>query len=125
VNNDNKPITLEQADLIRAAIEGKTVQWRVAAKRVPSAWMDYDSDALDVIACLAGDLMRNTGNYEFRVKPEPVVRWIGMYEDGEISWGYSSTKGLLIPSGSCPFTKALRLTIDPDTHEVQTWVEPI
>jgi hypothetical protein len=65
--------TIPHADLIRAVLDGKVVQWRAVGKNV-GEWIDYDSDVLDVVAALARDLSRNNGDYEFRLKPEPVTK---------------------------------------------------
>jgi hypothetical protein len=62
---------IPHADLIRAVLDGKTVQWRQANGKT---WTDYNSDPMDTISNLARDLHNYLAGYDYRIKPEPIVR---------------------------------------------------
>lgn len=61
---------IPNADLIRAVLDGKTVQWRTSKD---SEWRDLSSFR-GALICLA------QAKYdEVRLKPEPVVRWVPVF----------------------------------------------
>lgn len=61
---------IEHADLIRAVLDGKVVQSRNGAAQ----WSDHP--ALGAIAWL----LQSPDGYEFRLKPEPEVRWLSVFK---------------------------------------------
>lgn len=66
----NTPIDeIPNRELIRAVLDGKTVQWRSKVLRVGGKWDDVS--ARDAIVYLA----EASPSLEFRLKPEPVVFW--------------------------------------------------
>lgn len=73
VQPSDKPNAIPHADMIRAVLDGKVVQWRAVGKYA-GQWQDYDSELLDMVAALTIDLQKSRGDYEFRIKPEPVTK---------------------------------------------------
>lgn len=101
-------MTIPHADLIRAVLDGKTVQWR-NNKQWGAIWLDYQSPSV-AIQDMAADVDPDCA---FRLKPEPRCVWALFYADGMPSGTYESQpmrpqdwRGTM-----------LRHEFDPDTGE--------
>jgi hypothetical protein len=103
-NHTSQPEPIPHADLIRAVLDGKTVQWEEDGQ-----WLSYKSG--DDAIC---DLVRNPSRFGYRLKPEPVVSWHAVFSNGFVEQGYAAKRE--IPDCAC--RKVLRLELDPDTLDV-------
>jgi hypothetical protein len=116
-----KPETpvIPHKDLIRAVLDGKTVQLKYG-----EGWADLSWEGL--MRHLLDDFRRQ--HQTFRIKPEPVVRWTTVHrtsQDGVIfaCWGHSSDRDFAAKhvtsclSQNLP-AKVLRLEFDSDTLDV-------
>ena len=68
----------EQIKLLQALLEGKTLQ--VANKSDPTNWKDASPDWHEMIK--RGSHFIDMGTYNWRIKPEPDVKWLNLYSDG-------------------------------------------
>lgn len=96
---------ITNADLIRAVLDGKTVQ-----RCVNDEWQDL-SNPRGAIVCLA------TSAYKVRLKPESMVRWLAITKDGDdiiVSSDYVDRANAVERAG--PGGKLLRLEIDGDLN---------
>ena len=71
----------EYIALLQAVAEGKTLQW--ASKSNPTEWIDTSQKWRD---CVKQDPSRNdymeAKYYNWRIKPEPSVKWLNECSDG-------------------------------------------
>lgn len=104
-----QPEAIPHADLIRAVLDGKTVQWRNV---VAQKWLNLLT-ARDAIHSLAAFPDR-----EYRLKPENIVRHMGISEDGSFGPSYASRMAALKPIDWGPFVAVLRIELDADTRQV-------
>jgi hypothetical protein len=135
-NHTSQPEPIPHADLIRAVLDGKTVQWR-SPETFQDQWEDMPSPKGCIVALLTAH------NRSFRIKPEPVVRWIPIFNNiitGVSVYIGSATKRENLQTGGgtrcatkeeavaalCKHDqdvlrnggKVLRLELDPDTLDV-------
>jgi hypothetical protein len=71
---------MRNEDLIRAALEGKTIQWRHkedSGLNVGEGWRDMPSPDGAIVALITDNLR------EFRLKPETYVRWFPVVKTDE------------------------------------------
>lgn len=105
---------IPNADLIRAILDGKTVQ-----RRYPGVgeWTDaHPATAIQSLASGGGSA------YEFRLKPEPLVLWhtvhrnkhTGLYVGG----GFNNNKEVARDYAQRNNGKLLRLELDAETLDV-------
>lgn len=100
------------ADLIRAVLDGATIQWRSKV----GDWADFTSPPLAIRS-----LVVSGPYYDFRVKPRTVVRWHPIWPGGHTGDGFSSKDALATEAWKNeyqPGWKALRIELDPDTLAV-------
>jgi hypothetical protein len=118
-----KPDPIPHADLIRAVLDGKTVQRSVASIRGgEQTWdnVDYEDPRLAIKELLTPP----TEWIKFRIKPEPVVRWAGISSsEGRIYVGESHTKREHVGNSGyiaqgLPIQRIQRTEYDPDTLDV-------
>ncbi len=62
------------AELIRAVLDGKVVQWRGVDPCDPKVWTDMGAEAAIV------GLVRRLAGHEFRLKPEVKKTWLTLYD---------------------------------------------
>lgn len=105
--------SIPNADLIRAVLDGKTVQ----RKMQPSGAWDTYALARDALA----DLISYGDAYEWRFKPEPVVLWGAVWH----KWDYTlaniednSREAAAVRAKHEKDGKVLRIELDPDTLAV-------
>jgi hypothetical protein len=109
-----QPEPIPHADLIRAVLDGKTVQWEEDGQ-----WLSYKSG--DDAIC---DLVRNPSRFGYRLKPEPIVRWLCAFPDGIVCGdddeAFHTKEALLsrASKGKWEGYKCIRLGLDPDTLDV-------
>lgn len=94
-------MTIPHADLIRAVLDGKTVQWAYS-HRDRDLWQD-----LNAVSAII-ELTKDTDAYIFRLKPEPRCVWSCHDKNGD-HWFAVKPKG-----GA---DTILRHEFDPNTGE--------
>lgn len=110
------PDTVPQADLIRAVLDGKPVQWQ-RVDHPEDAWADMPSPAGTLVALVMSRDRR------FRLKPESVVRWGVVYRAEDfpgticIVHVYFEADAREDAKGK-QSAKVLRIELDPDTLDV-------
>lgn len=129
------PITMtpHTRQMLEALLAGKTIQMRrrvmLGNSALSSEWVDLTPEK--VLYWLGGDLGIN--NYEFRVKPEPVVLYARVFKTlpvgGQpfavpILFDYGSNdRAQCVASGKAD--KILRVEIDPTTWDVKAEIEDV
>lgn len=131
---NTKP-NIPHADLIRAVLDGKTVQCRDIKFRgepptVPgfqyvdcidatSDWMGMPRTPVNLAQAAIDLMVNNAPDYEFRLKPESIVSWHPVFSSGFVDQGFATRDEALAVSRDQPdFRKILRLERDPDTLKV-------
>lgn len=104
------PIPIPHADLIRAVLDGKVVQFR-----------EQDGDEWD--RYLTEGTIRNIidhPEWQWRVKPESVVWFMGITLPHKTVTPYAADRQdiLRFSNGAMKIAKVLRLELDPDTLDV-------
>lgn len=128
--------SIPNADLIRAVLDGKTVQFREPAipdlNKAAGEWKNYMSaDILETVADLA-DALRTLSpdNAEWRIKPDLFVRWhpvlkmpggstviiSGRISKKDASNPYNFPRGEWNQNDK--LVGVLRIELDPDTLDV-------
>ena len=69
----------EHIALLQAVAEGKTLQF--ASKSNPTEWKDANQDWHDGVK--QGSISIGVAFYNWRIKPEPSVRWLNECSDGD------------------------------------------
>lgn len=103
---------IPHADLIRAALYGKTVQWDSDGN---GRWQTYTTPQEAIRSMLI------YLNHKYRLKPEPAVRWLPVWAGGHVGDDFDSKEQLATEAWKYeyqPGYKVLRLELDPDTLEV-------
>jgi hypothetical protein len=102
---------MRYADLIRAVLDGKIIQFR-GRKTDPQKWLDFD-DGRRAIMNLASE-----GEYfEYRIKPEPVADkvWYSTVNDWQplqpLAWANNARERGCVP---------IKVTIKTDDNGVET-----
>lgn len=75
----------EHIALLQAVAEGKTLQF--ASKSNPTEWKDANQDWHDGVK--QGSISIGVAFYNWRIKPEPAVKWVNEHSDGS-AIAYSS-----------------------------------
>jgi len=78
VHSTDDKSAIPHADIIKAILDGKTVQLRWTADAAHK-WLDYDSRT-----AIGWMMSPNNGHVEFRVKPEPVIKWAPIFKEGHL-----------------------------------------
>lgn len=64
-------MTIKNADLIRAVLDGKKFQWRAVGKYV-GQWREWNGEDSSLIE----DLLENSPDYEYRIAPKVRSIWL-------------------------------------------------
>lgn len=75
----------EYTALLQAVAEGKTLQ--LASKSNPTEWRDANQEWHEGVK--QGSLSKSVAMYNWRIKPEPSVKWLNECSDGAAA-AYSS-----------------------------------
>lgn len=98
-----------ERDLVAAVLDGKTIQYN---ETHDTAWWNLDTRGF------FDHLANPRAGYTYRVKPEHVVRYMGVHANGD--FGAPSLKREVAQSWHCgdPFKVMLRVELDPDSLAV-------
>jgi hypothetical protein len=112
---------IPHADLIRAVLDGKVVQFKNTAD-----WNDVPQGLPGVV--FIAHHVQATPNFEWRLKPEPVVRWTTVHRNGEgdvvyACWGHwsdrtAAVKHIQRSTAEGMACKLVRIELDPDTLDI-------
>lgn len=102
------------ADLIRALLDGKQVQWmhRLNPAMGDTPWVTFTSFSEAISALVFSTYLT------FRLKPENAVSWHGLWRDGRPSAGFASREELQAERWHRTPDRILRLEINSKTMEV-------
>lgn len=94
---------IPHAGLIRAVLDGKTVQY------LDRRWVDLTPRGF------FHHMAEPRPYAQYRIKPEPVVTWHEVFKDAHVGEGWADREEVV---GSPLVEKVLRLELDPDTLDV-------
>lgn len=107
--------SIPHADLIRAVLDGMVVQVGYNTGSGNSVEWE-DGQPCEIIA----EMVTNP-NYAYRLKPEPMIRWIAAWPGGHLSCARATKEELRTEAGKNEWLegyKCIRLELDPDTLDV-------
>lgn len=114
MTSNNKPNALRYEDLIRAVLNGKSVQYRRTG--AVGEWYDTEDTLGNVIISLVQNSRYDT--FEYRLKPQPLVKWCAIQRDSQrnaLVLGKLHREAAAEDAGT---VRVLRLELDPDTLDV-------
>lgn len=98
------------ANLIRAVLDGKKIQWRVARPRESSGWKTYEDPSLTIRV-----LARELDGYEYRVEPVPDIVDYSLARCGRGTSLQEAVKLLFKQEGSI-----IKRTFDGETKKLKS-----
>jgi hypothetical protein len=95
-------------DLVRAVLDGRKLQSRITSGENTSQWRECTALTDDLLRAI---LNSPESGVQFRIKPKPVVRYIGVTAGGDFGFAHTSRSAALENNDYGPVVEVLRIDL--------------